>query len=84
MFHEREMLGLHQGDRMKIAFRFKWPHLIPSIYTINLAFAEDINNTIIQHHYLNDALVVESLNSIKMTGLFGVEKIEVDVSDDGP
>jgi lipopolysaccharide transport system ATP-binding protein len=83
-FHEREISGLHQGEKIKIAFRFKWPHLTPSIYTINLAFAEDINNTIIQHHYLNDALIVESLNSIEMTGLFGVEKIEVDVTYDGP
>lgn len=82
MFHERELSGLDQGDKVKIAFRFKWPHLAPDIYTINLAFAEEVNNTIIQHHYLNDALTVESLNSIKMTGLFGVEKIEVDLSYD--
>jgi len=83
-FHEREISSLNQGDKMKIGFRFKWPHLAPDIYTINLAFAEDVNNTIIQHHYLNDALTVESLNSIKMTGLFGVEKIEVDLSYDIP
>ena len=70
---------LRRGQPMTAVFRFTWPHLVTGAYSVNLALADEENGNIVQHHYVNDALIIESLMSVNMTGLMGLPDMVVEV-----
>ncbi|MFW5791106.1 MAG: Wzt carbohydrate-binding domain-containing protein, partial [Desulfohalobiaceae bacterium] len=78
-FSEPGLPPLRRGQPLTAVFRFTWPHLVTGAYSVNLALADDENGTIVQHHYVNDALIIESLMSVNMTGLMGLPDMVVEV-----
>jgi lipopolysaccharide transport system ATP-binding protein len=72
------------GDALEARFLFRMPILPSGTYTVGVAVAERENEEIVQHHWVYDALALEShasraevLGGHGVNGLVGVPMIEV-------
>jgi len=60
-------------------FRFTMPVLIRGKYTLNVAIAEGVGEDHFQHHWVHDAIQLESLTSRVVHGIGGVSNLEISI-----
>lgn len=68
---------LCSGEKLRVIFRFSMPILIRGVYTINVAFAEGMGDAHIQHHWIHDAIKMESLSGPVVHGLSSPLNMEI-------
>lgn len=72
-------LTLKEGDITRVAFSFIMPILFQGEYSINVAFAEGVGDDHIQHHWINDAMVLRSIKSRLVHGICGLQNLGVQI-----
>ncbi len=72
-----QQLDLQEEEQVHIAFRFDMPILIRGVYTINVAIAEGIGDSHIQHHWIHDAIKMEVISGPVVHGLGGLLNMEI-------
>lgn len=73
-----ECLHKMEGGRAyKIVFKFTWPHLIPGSYSISPAIADGYQKDHIMHHWVYDALIVQTQKRIEISGWLGIPDAKV-------
>ncbi len=65
-------LSLSAGDRVEVAFHFTMPILVRGQYTINVAVAEGLGDDHIQHHWMHDVIIINSIASPVAHGIGGL------------
>ncbi len=68
-----------EGVQYICEFEFQMPLLPKGIYSVNVAIAEGTQESHIQHHWLNDALIIESINSLVAQGLVGIPMLNISI-----
>lgn len=76
-----EDLSCYAGNKMIVAFDFQMPILINGDYSVSVAVADGDQNSHVQHHWINDAVLFKSTATSASTGLVGIpmKKIEIDI-----
>jgi lipopolysaccharide transport system ATP-binding protein len=72
-----QALSIKTGEVAQVKFSFLMPVLIKGDYSLNVAVAEGIGDDHIQHHWINDALVLHSLKSRLVQGICGLQQLEI-------
>jgi lipopolysaccharide transport system ATP-binding protein len=75
----RHELVFEANEIVETVFQFTMPVLIQGKYTINVAIAEGIGPAHIQHHWVHDAIQLESLTSRVVHGIGGVPNLEMTI-----
>ena len=75
-----EDTSFQAGQRFRAIFTFMMPLLPVGDYSFNVAFAEGTQINHIQHHWINDALILRSLSTSVSTGLIGINMEDVSLN----
>lgn len=70
-------LAFQAGERIDAVFHFTMPLLVPGQYTINVAVAEGMGDDHIQHHWIHDAINIESISSPVVHGISGLQNSDI-------
>ncbi len=70
-------IALKKGDVAQATFSFIMPILFQGEYSFNVAFAEGIGDDHIQHHWINDAMILHSIKSRLVHGICGLQSLSV-------
>jgi len=73
-------LRVTSGQRLVAIFEFRFPIMQPGHYSISPAIAEGTPNEHIQHHWLNDALMLQVHTSSVCFGLIGIPMKRITLS----
>lgn len=74
-----QLLDLNKGDTAQVKFSFIMPILFQGEYSLNIAFAEGIGDDHIQHHWINDAVILHSINSRLAHGICGLQNMSIGI-----
>ena len=58
-------------------FEFQMPMLPRGHYSVMVAIAEGTQDDHVQHHWIHDALIFESLNTLVAQGLVGMPMLNI-------
>jgi len=72
-------LKLKKGTSAQVKFSFLMPILFQGDYSLNVAIAEGIGDDHIQHHWVNDAMILHSLKGRLVHGICGLQNLSVEV-----
>lgn len=72
-------LSVGPMDKALVSFSFKMPILIQGDYSINIAVADGVGDEHVQHHWLNDAMALHSLNSRLVHGICGLQDLNMNI-----
>ncbi len=75
-------LSVHAGQTFSAVFSFQMPILPKGDYSINVALAEGNQQDHVQHHWIHEALLFESLSSSVTTGLVGIPMEDITLQID--
>lgn len=75
----RHQMVFEADQIIEAIFRFTMPVLIQGQYTLNVAIAEGIGEDHFQHHWVHDAIQLESLTSRVVHGIGGVSNLEISI-----
>jgi lipopolysaccharide transport system ATP-binding protein len=67
-------------EKVSVCFSFKMPIFIQGDYSINIAVADGIGDDHVQHHWLNDAMALHSLNSHLAHGICGLQDLSMSIT----
>jgi lipopolysaccharide transport system ATP-binding protein len=70
-------IKLEKNDALEVVFEFVMPILIAGEYSLNVAFAEGSGDDHLQHCWINDAVILKSLNSRLVHGICGLQSLEM-------
>ena len=73
------LLTISPGDSILVKFEFLMPILIQGEYSLNVAVAEGIGDEHIQHHWINDVMVLHSLKSRLVHGICGLQNLSIGI-----
>lgn len=76
------VIMLPPGTRFVAEFEFVMPQLRKGSYSLSVALAEGTQQEHIQHHWINDAVVFESMPTEHCFGFIGVEVFQACISRD--
>jgi lipopolysaccharide transport system ATP-binding protein len=65
------------GQQLDIVFSFSMPILACGKYSVNVAVAEGLGDEHIQHHWIHDAVIIESISSPVVHGIGGLQNCEM-------
>jgi lipopolysaccharide transport system ATP-binding protein len=68
-----------EGEELVAEFRFQMPTLPNGKYSLAVAIAEGTQREAIQHHWIHDALTLESLSGSVATGLMGIPMMDIEM-----
>lgn len=72
-------LNVSPMDEVRVSFSFRMPILIQGDYSINIAVADGVGDEHVQHHWLNDAMALHSLNSRLVHGICGLQDLNMNI-----
>ncbi|WP_085710808.1 MULTISPECIES: ABC transporter ATP-binding protein [unclassified Pseudomonas] len=72
-------LRVRPNEEVRVHFSFRMPILIQGDYSINIAVADGIGDEHVQHHWLNDAMALHSLNSRLVHGISGLQDLNMNI-----
>jgi lipopolysaccharide transport system ATP-binding protein len=75
--YAKNPLVVKKGQNLEARFRFSMPVLAVGTYSICAAVAEGVQTNHVQHHWIHDALLVESHTTSVSTGLMGIPMLDV-------
>ena len=70
-------LVFEKDEIISVEFSFLMPILIQGEYTLNVAVAEGQGDDHIQHHWIHDAIVIQSLKSRLVHGITGLQGLNI-------
>ena len=70
-------LSLNKGDTAQVKFSFSMPILLQGDYSINVAVAEGLGHDHVQHHWINDAMILHSLKCRLIHGICGLKNLSM-------
>ena len=73
-------IKLKKDDIILIKFNFLMPILSLGDYCVTLAAAEGIGDDHIQHHWINDALIIKCISSRLVNSICGVLDLKMEIS----
>lgn len=73
-------LQLRAGQPYQARFSFDMPTLLPGEYAINLALAQLLDHGHLQHHWLEDAIVMRCIGGRLVQGISGVPHLKIEIS----
>jgi lipopolysaccharide transport system ATP-binding protein len=81
-YFREHSLACKKNYNMAVKFSFLMPILHRGIYTMDIAVAEGVGDDHVQHHWIHDALKIESLTSPVVHGVSGLidSKIKVTIT----
>jgi lipopolysaccharide transport system ATP-binding protein len=70
-----------EGNKIFVSFEFQMPILLNGDYSLSIAIADGDQNSHVQHHWINDALIFKSTATSASTGLVGIpmKNINLDI-----
>jgi lipopolysaccharide transport system ATP-binding protein len=68
------------GETLVASFRFRMPILPPGEYFITPAVANGTQEDHVQHHWIHEALMIQSVTSSVTTGLVGIPMASIDLT----
>ena len=74
-----QLLAFDKGDAAQVKFSFIMPILFQGEYSLNIAFSEGIGDDHIQHHWINDAIILHSIKSRLAHGICGLQNLTVGI-----
>jgi lipopolysaccharide transport system ATP-binding protein len=76
-------LNVKKGEHFRAAFTFLMPILPVGKYSFSAAIAEGTQHHHVQHHWIHDALMVQSVSSSAVSGLIGIPMhlIEMEINN---
>ena len=72
-------LTLHKDDTAQVKFSFLMPILIRGEYSLNVAVAEGIGDDHVQHHWVNDVMILHSLKCRLVHGICGLQNLDMKI-----
>ncbi len=78
----KQSLTLQEAESAKVTFSFSMPIFYQGDYSITMAVSEGIGEDHIQHHWINDAIVLHSLQSRLAHGICGLKNFKVQIQLD--
>jgi lipopolysaccharide transport system ATP-binding protein len=72
-------IKLNKGNTAQVKFSFLMPILFQGEYSVNVAVAEGMGDDHIQHHWVNDAMVLHSLNCRLVHGICGLQNMSMEI-----
>jgi lipopolysaccharide transport system ATP-binding protein len=75
--HREHPVACQAGMALQAEFTFQMPVLPKGSYSISAAIANGTQESHVQHHWLHDALVLQSETSSIATGLIGLPMLEI-------
>jgi lipopolysaccharide transport system ATP-binding protein len=72
-------LSVRPAEEVRVSFSFRMPILIQGDYSFNIAVADGVGDEHIQHHWLNDAMALHSLNSRLVHGICGFQDLNMNI-----
>ena len=72
---------MQAGDRCRVEFAFKMPHLATGDYTIGVAVGAGTQDQHVQHHWIHDALSFRSQAPPQLTGIMVMEELQCAVEN---
>ncbi|NYT83427.1 ABC transporter ATP-binding protein [Alcaligenaceae bacterium] len=72
-----EPVAIKAGDTQQGRFRFQMPLLQSGEYSVTVSVAEGTQNDHVQHHWVHDALILQSLCASVSTGIVGIPMIDI-------
>lgn len=78
-YQDRPVLAV-AGRRLEATFTFRMPIMPSGEYSVCVAIAEGSQHEHVQHHWVDDALIIKSHSSSIVTGLVGVPMVAVSLS----
>lgn len=75
-----EPFYVREGVRFVAKFEFAMPILPRGKYTVTVAIAEGTQSEHVQHHWIHDALLIESHSSSACTGLVGIPMDSISIA----
>jgi lipopolysaccharide transport system ATP-binding protein len=76
---KQHAITLKAGDVIKATFSFVMPILFQGEYSFNVAFAEGVGDDHIQHHWINDAMILQSIKSRLVHGICGLQSMSMKI-----
>ncbi len=73
-------LVLMAGDTVTVSFSFAMPILIQGEYSLNVAIAQGDDHDHFQHHWIYDAVIIQSLKSRLVHGISGVQNLMISMT----
>lgn len=70
-------VAIRQGETQEGRFRFQMPLLPAGEYSLTASVAEGTQHDHVQHHWLHDALIIQSLCASVSTGIVGIPMIDI-------
>ena len=70
-------VGILSGERQECRFRFQMPLLPAGEYSLTTSVAEGTQHEHVQHHWLHDALIIQSLCASVSTGIVGIPMMDI-------
>lgn len=80
--YQFDPLTVEAGGRFHASFRFQLPYLPPGDYAITVAVAEGTELDHVQHHWIDDALVVQVMTSHIRHTLVGIPMHQITLEAD--
>lgn len=73
-------VSIKAGEEQQGRFRFQMPLLQSGEYSITVSVAEGNQNDHVQHHWLHDAVILQSLCASVSTGIVGVPMMHIRIN----
>lgn len=70
--YSQNPLSVQCGDCLKAEFEFRMPYLSPGDYSVCVAIASGSNKEHVQHQWINEALMLQSMSTSPASGLIGI------------
>jgi lipopolysaccharide transport system ATP-binding protein len=81
-FRERA-LAASDGDTWAVTFSFLMPLLNQGDYSINVAAAEGTSENHVQHHWMEDVILLHSVNTRLAQGMCGLHELSIEIEIQG-
>ena len=72
-------IKLNKGNTAQVKFSFLMPILFQGEYSVNVAVAEGMGDDHIQHHWVNEAMILHSLKCRLVHGICGLQNMSVEM-----
>lgn len=70
-------VGIRAGEEQQGRFRFQMPLLQSGQYSITVSVAEGTQTDHVQHHWVHDAVILQSLCASVSTGIVGIPMMDI-------
>lgn len=77
-------VSMRAGEEQQGRFRFQMPLLQSGEYSITVSVAEGNQTDHVQHHWLHDAVILQSLCASVSTGIVGIPMIDIRIEPAAP